>query len=58
MLLDYLGEKDAANAIERIIIDLFRSKRLRGAGSGDHKTDEVGDMVVSELRANANVSSR
>jgi 3-isopropylmalate dehydrogenase len=51
MLLDYLGEKDASASIERVIVDLFRSQRLRGVSTAEHKTDEVGDLVVSELRA-------
>jgi 3-isopropylmalate dehydrogenase len=50
MMLNYLGQKKAAAAIEQVIIDLFRSKRLKGVGTGDHGTTEVGDMVAAELR--------
>jgi 3-isopropylmalate dehydrogenase len=55
MLLHYVGQDDAANAVERAVGDLLRSGRIRGVGTGDHPTSEVGDMVVSELRATANV---
>ncbi|MDP9133667.1 MAG: 3-isopropylmalate dehydrogenase [Actinomycetota bacterium] len=51
MMLDYLGEKQAAAAIEDVVINLLRSRRLKGVNTGDHPTDEVGDLVVSELRA-------
>ena len=50
MMLDYLGEKQAAAAIENAVIDLIRSKRIKGVNTADHPTTEVGDMVVAELR--------
>lgn len=50
MMLDYLGEQEASAAIENTVIDLFRSGRLKGAGAGDHPTNEVGDMVAAEVR--------
>jgi 3-isopropylmalate dehydrogenase len=55
MMLDYLGEKPAAAAIEGVVIDLLRSRRLKGVGTGDHPTNEVGDLVAAELRATARV---
>ena len=51
MMLDYLGEKQASVAVETAVADLLRSGRLRGVGTGEHPTDEVGDMVVAEVRA-------
>jgi len=51
MMLDYLGQKEAAAAVESTVGDLFRSGRLRGVGTGEHPTSEVGDMVVGELRS-------
>jgi 3-isopropylmalate dehydrogenase len=51
MMCDYLGQKQAAAAIENVVIDLVRSKRIQGVSTGDHPTDVIGDMVVSELRA-------
>ena len=50
MLFDYLGEKAASKAVEDTVADLLRSGRLRGVGTGEHKTDEVGEMVVAGLR--------
>jgi 3-isopropylmalate dehydrogenase len=50
MMLDYLGEKQAAAAIENAVIDLIRTKRIKGVNTGDHGTTEVGDMLVGELR--------
>jgi 3-isopropylmalate dehydrogenase len=51
MMCDYLGQKQAGAAIENVVIDLVRSKRIRGVSTGDHPTDEIGNMVVSELRS-------
>ncbi len=51
MMLDYLGQPQAEMAIESVVIDLIRSKKLKGVGTGDHPTNEVGDMVLHELRA-------
>ena len=53
MMLDYLGEKQASVAIESIVADLLRSRRLKGVHTGAHNTQEVGDMVVAELRQRA-----
>jgi 3-isopropylmalate dehydrogenase len=50
MMCDYLGEKAAGSAIENTVIDLVRSGRIKGVNTGDHPTDQVGDMVVGELR--------
>jgi 3-isopropylmalate dehydrogenase len=51
MMCDYLGEKQAGAAIENVVIDLVRSKRIKGVNTGDHPTDEIGNMVIGELRA-------
>jgi len=51
MMCDYLGEKAAAAAIESTVVDLLRSRKLKGVGTGEHPTNEVGDMVVAEMRA-------
>jgi len=51
MMCDYLGEKQAGSAIENVVIDLVRSKRIKGVNTGDHPTDEIGNMVIAELRA-------
>jgi 3-isopropylmalate dehydrogenase len=51
MLLDYLGLKEAAQAVEGTVVSLLRSGRIKGVTSGLHKCTEVGDLVASELRA-------
>ncbi|MCE9595468.1 MAG: 3-isopropylmalate dehydrogenase [Planctomycetes bacterium] len=51
MMLEYLGEKQAAAAIDQVVGDLFRSKRLKGVQTGMHSCTEVGALVASELRA-------
>ncbi len=50
MLCEYLGQKEAAAAIERTIIEFLRSGRIKGVGNGQHKTTEIGDLVSAELR--------
>ncbi len=50
MLLDYVGEKDAAAAIETTVAELVRSRRIKGVGTGDHRTAEVGDLVLAALK--------
>lgn len=50
MLFDYLGEGAASKAVEDTVADLLRSGRIRGVGTGEHKTDEVGDLVAEALR--------
>ena len=51
MMLDYLGQPQASQAVENSVAELLGSKRLTGVGTGDHPTDAVGDMVVAELRS-------
>ncbi len=53
MLLDYVGEKDAGEAIENAIISLVQSGHLRGVQLGMHRGPDVGDMVVAELAKQA-----
>ncbi len=50
MMLDYLGEKPAAATCEAAISGLLTSGRIRSLNAGDHKTSEIGDLVVSEVR--------
>lgn len=51
MMLDYIGEKEAAVSIEGAIEGLIQSGEIKGLGTGVHGTDEVGDMVVNRLTA-------
>ena len=44
------GTSRVGAGIENVIIDLVRSKRIKGVNTGDHATDEIGDMVIAELR--------
>ncbi len=53
MMCDFLGEKEAAQAIEGSIRELFRTNQLKGVGTGKHPTDEVGTMVLEAMRATA-----
>jgi 3-isopropylmalate dehydrogenase len=50
MMCEYLGQRPAAVAIEKAVIDLLVSRRLKGVGTGDHPTNEVGDLVAAELK--------
>jgi 3-isopropylmalate dehydrogenase len=51
MMLDYLGLKEAAQAVEGTVVSLLRSGRIKGVNSGLHKCTEVGDMVANEIKA-------
>lgn len=51
MMLDFLGEKEAAGAVERAVAELLRGGRVRSLRAGEHRTDEVGGMVVEQLAA-------
>lgn len=50
MMLEFLGEADAAKAIERAVAGLLQSGQIRslGADSG-HSTSEIGDLVAERL---------
>ena len=50
MLLEHLGEMEAAGLIERAVCYLLTSSRIRSLSAGAHKTDEIGDFVVDEVR--------
>ncbi len=50
MMLDYLGEKAAAQRVEDAVVRLLRSHRLPNLGtSSGIGTDQVGDFVLAEL---------
>ena len=50
MMIDYLGEEEAAREIEASVIRVI-SKDLKSlsAGKMGHTTSEVGDLVVKNL---------
>jgi 3-isopropylmalate dehydrogenase len=50
MMLGYLGQRDAEQAIEQAVGDLLRDGRLKGVATGVHPTDEAGNLVAAELK--------
>jgi 3-isopropylmalate dehydrogenase len=52
MMLDHLGETEAADAIEQSMVNILGSGRIRdlGAGKMGYSTSEVGDMFADEVR--------
>ena len=51
MMLDYLGEKAAAAAVEGALAALLRSGRVRSLRAGEHATDELGDLYLERFHA-------
>jgi 3-isopropylmalate dehydrogenase len=52
MMLDYLGERRAAEAIEMTIAGLLASKRIPSLdASSGLKTSEIGDLVATTLES-------
>jgi 3-isopropylmalate dehydrogenase len=48
MMLDFLGESAAANAIEASVIKVTREKiKSLAAGKMGYKTSEIGDLVAA-----------
>jgi 3-isopropylmalate dehydrogenase len=50
MMLDHLGEKKAAERVEKAMMQVL-AKHLKGMAAGEmgHTTSEVGDLVVKFL---------
>jgi 3-isopropylmalate dehydrogenase len=51
LMLDHLGEKEAARAIDRAVREGFRSGRIKGLDAGLQKTREVADLVAEAVSA-------
>jgi 3-isopropylmalate dehydrogenase len=51
MMLDHLGEAEAAAAIEGAIAGLIRDGQIKSLQAGVHRTDELGSMVAEAVRA-------
>jgi len=52
MMLDFLGEREAATAIETAVAGLLQSGRIRSLGTDSgHTTSEIGDLVVAQFGA-------
>jgi len=51
MLLEHIGESKAAQAVEKAVISIVTKKlKSLAAGKMGYSTEEVGDLVVKELR--------
>ncbi len=54
MMLDYLGEHKASQAIETAVGELLRGGEIKDlSASSGLKTSEIGDMVVKKLKENS-----
>ena len=53
MMLDHLGEADAARSVEGAVRSLLTSGRVVSLSAGSLPTSTLGDMVVEEIRAAA-----
>jgi len=51
LMLDHLGEKEAAGLVDRALANLLSGNRIKSLQAGVHATDEIGDMTVEEIRA-------
>jgi 3-isopropylmalate dehydrogenase len=51
MLLDFLGETEAAQAIEEVVVGLLTSGRIPSLRAGALPTAEIGDLCVAGVRA-------
>jgi 3-isopropylmalate dehydrogenase len=51
MLLDHVGEPEAAHGVEEAVRRLLTSGKVKSLSAGHLPTDRLGDMVVEELRA-------
>ncbi len=49
MLLDYLGEKQAATAVEQAVITTISKMKSQSAGKMGYSTTEIGDLVAAEV---------
>jgi 3-isopropylmalate dehydrogenase len=58
MLLDHVGEVEAAHAVELSVASLIRSGRIDSMQAGRYGTDELGKMVEAELRSSAGKLAR
>lgn len=51
LMLDHVGEPQAAKELEATVADLIQKGRIRSLKAGDHKCSELGSMVRDELLA-------
>jgi 3-isopropylmalate dehydrogenase len=57
MLLDHIGEGEAAREVEETVAELIRSRRIRGLQAGEHCCSELGSMVRDSLLERARAQS-
>jgi 3-isopropylmalate dehydrogenase len=57
MLLDHIGEGEAAREVEETVAELIRSRRIRGLQAGEHRCSELGSMVRDSLLERARAQS-
>ncbi len=50
MMFEYLGEKEAATAVDNAVVGLLKSGAVTSLKAGAYGTDELGDMVLAELQ--------
>jgi 3-isopropylmalate dehydrogenase len=51
MLLEYIGEREASELIERAVTNLLSSRRIPSVGADSGlSTSEIGEMVAEEIR--------
>ncbi|MFQ5504220.1 MAG: 3-isopropylmalate dehydrogenase [Planctomycetota bacterium] len=53
LMLDFLGQKEAAQAIESAVANLMTEGRIESLGAGVHRTEELGDMIADRVRSQA-----
>jgi 3-isopropylmalate dehydrogenase len=51
MMLDHVGEREAAAAIEQAVAGLIRDGQIKSLQAGVHKTDELGTLVANAVRS-------
>jgi len=51
MMLEHLGETEAANLVEQAIINVVGQLKSLSAGKMGYTTTEVGDLVVKQIKS-------
>jgi len=53
MMLDFLGDAEGAALVENAVAEALRSRKIESLSAGVMATDEVGGILVDEIRAQA-----
>ena len=53
MMLEHIGELDAATRIGNAVRDALQGGRVKSLSAGAHSTTEFGDIVLDAMRAGA-----